>query len=255
MCDASDYAVGAVLGQRRDKIFRAIYYSSWTLNDSQLNYTTTGKELLAVVFACDKFRSYIIGSKVTVDTDHAVIWYLFVEKDAKPHLILWILLLQEFDLEIRDKRGSENMVVDHLSRLELGDKQDKASIQEMFPDEQLMRVESTVLWLVDYVNYLACKVLPLEFSPQQKKKFLYDVKGYLWDDPLLFKNGVDQVIRRCVLDEEIPHSPPWPFVSLWGTFRCAMNHCKSPAIQFFFANTIQRCPYLCAELWSVPASW
>ena len=73
MCDVSDYAVGAVLGQRRDKIFRAIYYSTWTLNDAQLNDTTIEKEMLAVVFACDKFKSYMIGSKATVYTDHLAI--------------------------------------------------------------------------------------------------------------------------------------------------------------------------------------
>ena len=91
--------------------------------------------MLAVVFFCDKFRSYIIGSKVTVYTDHAAIRYLFAKKDAKPRLIRWILLLQEFDLEIRDKRGSENVVPDDLSRIELRKKQDKTNIQEMFPDE------------------------------------------------------------------------------------------------------------------------
>ena len=72
MCDASDYVVGAVLGQIWDKIFRVIYYSSQTLHDAQLNYTTTEKEMLVVVFTCDKFRSYIIGSKVTIYTDHAL---------------------------------------------------------------------------------------------------------------------------------------------------------------------------------------
>ena len=71
MCDASDFLVGAVLGQRQEKIFRAIYYLSWTLNDAQLNNTTTEKEMLMMVFACDKFRSYIIGSKVTIYTNHA----------------------------------------------------------------------------------------------------------------------------------------------------------------------------------------
>ena len=100
MCDASDYAVGVVLGQRKEKIFKAIYYSSQTLKDAQLNYTTIENEMLAVVFAYDKFRSYIIGSKVTIYTDHVAIHYLFTKKDTKPRLIQWILLLQEFDLEI-----------------------------------------------------------------------------------------------------------------------------------------------------------
>ncbi|CAN6707377.1 unnamed protein product [Malus baccata var. baccata] len=117
MCDASDYALGAVLGQRKDKQPHVIYYASRTLNDAQLNYSTTEKELLAVVFALDKFRSYLLGTKVIIYTDHAALKYLLTKKEAKPRLIRWMLLLQEFDLKIRDKKGSENVVADHLSRL------------------------------------------------------------------------------------------------------------------------------------------
>ena len=88
------------------------------MNDAQFNYATTEKEFLAIVFAFDKFRPYLIGNKVIVFTDYFAIKYLMTKKDAKPRLIRWVLLLQEFDVEIQDKKGSENMVVDHLSRLE-----------------------------------------------------------------------------------------------------------------------------------------
>jgi hypothetical protein len=97
MCDASDYAVGVVLGQRVEKLPHVIYYASKTLNDAQLNYSTTKKELLAVVFALDKFRSYLLGSKVLVYLDHATLKYFLSKKDAKSRLIWQILLLQEFD--------------------------------------------------------------------------------------------------------------------------------------------------------------
>jgi hypothetical protein len=105
MCETSDCAVGAVLGQRKEGRVHAVYYASKTVNEAQLNYATTEKELLALVFAFKKFRSYIVNSKVIVHTDHADIKYLLVKKDAKPRLIRWILLLQEFDVEIRDKKG------------------------------------------------------------------------------------------------------------------------------------------------------
>ena len=118
MCDASDYAMGAVLGQRTYKTFRAIYYVSKTFNEAQENSSTIEKEIIAIVFACEKFRLYILGSHVIVHTDHEEIKYLLAKKDAKPRLIKWVLLLQEFDYEIKDKKGSDNMIADHLSRLE-----------------------------------------------------------------------------------------------------------------------------------------
>jgi hypothetical protein len=105
MCDASDYAVGAVLGQRKEGRVHAVYYASKILNEAQLNYATMEKELLAVVFAFEKLRSYIVKSKVIVYTDHVAIKYLLAKKNVKPRLIHWILLLQEFDVEIRDKKG------------------------------------------------------------------------------------------------------------------------------------------------------
>jgi hypothetical protein len=104
MRDAGDYAIGAVLSQSKDKKHYAISYASKTLTGPQQNYSTMEKELLAVVLAIKKFRSYLVGAKVIVYIDHATLKYLLAKKDAKSRLIHWILLLQEFDLKIRDKK-------------------------------------------------------------------------------------------------------------------------------------------------------
>ena len=116
MCDASDQVVAA-LGKRIGRDPHVIYYASRTLDNAQRNYTTTEKELLDIFFALEKFRTYLIGTKVIVYSDHVALKYLIKKKETKPRLIRWILLLQEFNLEIRHKRGMENLVADHLSRL------------------------------------------------------------------------------------------------------------------------------------------
>jgi hypothetical protein len=151
MCDASDYTIGAVLGQRKEGRVHAVYYASKTLNKAQLNYATTEKELLAVVFAFEKFRSYIVNSKVIVYTDHAAIKCLLAKKDAKPRLIHWILLLQEFDVEIRDKKGVENVVVDHLSRMNRG-QDDKELIEDKMRDDHLYQVLDKDIWMIDIIR-------------------------------------------------------------------------------------------------------
>ena len=180
----------------KERIFsRLSNYASRTLNEDQENYTTTEKEMLAMVYYYDKFKSYILGAKVIVFTDHEAIRYLMMKKDVKPRLIRWVLLLQEFDIEIKDKKGSENVVNDHLSHLE-ADKgiENPKEIEESFQDEQLLAMETHLQWYANFVNYLACKVLPPELSSRQRKKFLHDVRFYQWDDSLLFRTCEDQVV-------------------------------------------------------------
>ncbi|KAA3470428.1 reverse transcriptase-like protein [Gossypium australe] len=118
MCHASDFAIGVVLGQRKAKVFYSIYYASRTLTGLHINYTTTKKELLAVVFSFDKLRAYLVGTKLTVYTDHSAIKHLVTKKNAKPRLIRWILLLQEYDLEIKERKGTNSKVADNILHLE-----------------------------------------------------------------------------------------------------------------------------------------
>ncbi|KAA3473744.1 Transposon Ty3-I Gag-Pol polyprotein [Gossypium australe] len=171
MCNANDYAVGAVMGQKRNKVFHPIYYASRTLTEAQLNYT---------FFAFDKFCSYLIGTKVTVFTDHVAIKYLLTKKYAKLRLIRWILLLQEFDLEIQDRKGVKNQIANHLSRLE----QDEVTrscvpINENFPDEHLFEVSRIheTPWFPDFANYLTCGIIPQEMTYQQRKKSVHDTES------------------------------------------------------------------------------
>ncbi|GJX35203.1 reverse transcriptase domain-containing protein [Tanacetum coccineum] len=132
---------------------------------------------------------------------------LFAKKDAKARLMRWILLLQEFDIDVRDKKGAENLAADHLSRLENPhqDKFENKEINEAFPLETLGSIalqDQSTPWFADFANYHAGKFVIKGMTSQQKNKFFKDVKHYFWDDPFLFKICADQVIRRCVSGQE-----------------------------------------------------
>nr|GEW06796.1 reverse transcriptase domain-containing protein [Tanacetum cinerariifolium] len=178
MCDASDFAIGAVLGKCQDKNFRPIHYASKTMTEAESKYTTTEKEMLAMVYAFEKFRSYLILNKS-----------------------------REFTFKLVDTKGAENLAADHLSQLENPHQNvlDPKEINESFPLETLNLVSTRgnqcTPWFADFANYHAGNFIVKGMLSQQKSKFFKDVKHYFWDDPYLFKICTDQVIRRCVSGE------------------------------------------------------
>lgn len=172
------------------------------MNENQVHYATTEKELLAIVFALEKFRSYLIGSKVIMFSDHSALKYLLTKVESKPRLIRWILLMQEFDLEIKDKKGSENVVADHLSRLEnAAVTVQENEVREEFRDEKLFMVKERP-WFADMANFKAANTIPEGLTWQQQKKFFRDANFYIRDDPFLFKSCPDGILRRCIDQEE-----------------------------------------------------
>ncbi|GKE40113.1 reverse transcriptase domain-containing protein [Tanacetum coccineum] len=161
--------------------------------------------MLAVVYDFEMFCPYLVLSKSIVYTDHSALKYLMNKQDAKPRLLRWVLLLQEFDITIRDKKGSENLAADHLSRLENPHKDvlKNKDINENFPLETLGVISSkSTPWFADFANFHAGNFIIKGMTTQQKKKFFKDVKHYLWDDPYLFRICADQIIRRCVHGQE-----------------------------------------------------
>nr|CAN82009.1 hypothetical protein VITISV_009795 [Vitis vinifera] len=179
MCDASDFAIGAVLGQKEDGKPYVIYYASKTLNEAQRNYTTIEKELLAVVFALDKFRAYLVGSFIIFFTDHSALKYLLT----------------------KDKKGVENVVADHLSRLAIAHNSHVLPINDDFPEESLMLLERDP-WYAHIANYLVTGEVPSEWKAQDRKHFFAKIHAYYWDEPFLFKYCADHIIRKCVPKEE-----------------------------------------------------
>ncbi|XP_062080896.1 uncharacterized protein LOC133785693 [Humulus lupulus] len=154
----------------------------------------------ACLKAFEELKGRLVSTPIIVTSDWSLPFELMCDaSDFVPQLIRWVLLLQEFDVEIQDREGVENQVADHLSRME-GEKESSVlvPIKETFPDEHLFEVSQSQIipWFADFANYLASGLMPPELTSQQRKKFLHDVKSYFWEEPYLFKQCVDQMIRR-----------------------------------------------------------
>ena len=143
----------------------------------------------------------MVGSDIIVFTDHPDLKYLLTKQNAKARLIKWVLLLQEFNLQIRDKKGVENVVADHLSRLTIAHNTHNPPINDEFPEESLLLVEEAP-WYAHFANYLAIGELPVDWKAQDKKFFFAKIHSYYWEEPFLYKYCAYQIIRRCVPEAE-----------------------------------------------------
>ena len=160
-----------------------------------------------------------MGAKIIVYTDHAALKYLLTKKDAKPRLIRWIILLQEFDLEIKDKKGLENTVADHLSRMPATNMLE-LPINDFLRDDMLLRVTDSNPWYANIVNFMVSGYVP----PCENRKKLQTKSGrHLWDDPYLYRICADGLLRRCVPMTDgiqiIEKCHATPYGGHYGTFR------------------------------------
>ncbi|MDV3181222.1 MAG: ribonuclease H family protein [Candidatus Phytoplasma australasiaticum] len=160
-----------------------------------------------MVFVFEKFRSYLLGAKVVVHMDHSVLKYLMAKKDAKPRLMRWILLLEEFNFDVIDRKEIENQVADHLSSLKDGVMikfDDALEINDSFPDERVLVASYDLIpWFADYANYLMSDIVPPHLNIHQYQTFMNNVRKFFWDDPYLFHICADGIIRHYIAEVEI----------------------------------------------------
>nr|GEV64795.1 reverse transcriptase domain-containing protein [Tanacetum cinerariifolium] len=211
-----------VLGQRQDKHFRPIHYASMTMTEAESNYTITEKEMLAVVYAFKKFRSYLIMNKSIVYTDHSALKYLFAKKDSNVRLLCWVLHLQEFTFRVIDTKGAENLAADHLSRLENPHQNvlDPKEINESFPLETLnlfsTRGNSSTPWFADFANYLAENFVVTGMSVgENRASWLDKLDDALWAFRTAYKTPIGCTPYKLVYGKashipiELEHKAYW----------------------------------------------
>jgi len=199
--DASDSALGAVLGQKYLTPY-AIYYTSKNLTPVELNYIVTKKEFLAIVHAINKFIKYITSYEIFVHTDHSAIRYLMNKQVTNERLTRWLLLLQEFSITILHRPGKQNTIANFLSRIQ--NENNDQPVEDKFLDEYLFVVSTKSPWYVDIANYLATQKIPFHLSPREKRRIVHNSTSYSWINEELYKTGPDLIIKRCVREDEIP---------------------------------------------------
>lgn len=249
MCDTSNYAIGAVLGQRFEKQLHVIYYASRTLHDIKLNYTTE-KEFLAVIFALEKFWSYLIGSHILVYTDHAALRHLWPRRMQKQD---WFDGYSYSKSSICKLETRRELAIWWLTTGRLPNAlSSNLLINEYFPDEQLFPILREP-WFDDIVNFLVTRKTPVDWSRQYKYNLHSQLKYFYWDNLYHWKYYPDQIFRRCVPDEEQKSIVILPWSSLWGTLWWQEDSKKDSAMWILLANSLQRCVRVLQMLRSLSA--
>nr|GEV14451.1 reverse transcriptase domain-containing protein [Tanacetum cinerariifolium] len=220
MCDASDFTIGAVLGKRKTKHIQPIHHASKTMTEAQIHYTTTEKEMLAVVYAFEKFRPYLILSKSIVYTDHSSLKYLLNKQDAKLRLLRRVLLIQEFDIIIHDKKGTKNLAADHLYRLENPHKDvlENKDINENFLLETLGKISSeSTPWFADFANYHARNLSSKGCRPNKRRNSLRTLNTIFGMTPICLRfvriksfDGVCMAKKLMISSKLVMKDPPGP---------------------------------------------
>eukprot|EP00253_Pinus_taeda_P004027 PITA_04027 len=200
--DASNKAIGTSLGQIDENLPYSIYFIRKNLSKVELCHTVTKKELLVVVHYLKEFRHHITGYQTFVHIDHVAIRYLMNKTYVNSRIIRWFLLLQQFDLTIMNKSGKENVVVDFLSRVNFP-AGEEIMVDDQMPDEHLFAISVLSPWFVDIENYLVAAQFPPHISSKDKSKIVRKSAPFTWIRGNLFKLGPDQILRRCVREEEV----------------------------------------------------
>jgi len=194
--DASDTVIGAVLNKEEDKKPYAICYISKNLSPAELNYIVAEKEFLAVIYAINKFKHYITGCPVVLYIDHSAIKYLANKPITNGKVTRCLILLQEFNITIKDRPGKENLVADFLSRVPKTD--DSTTVEDQFLDEHLFAVTIKKLWYTNFANYLAVGKLPKHLMSSERKLIVQHNIWFFWIKGCLFHTRANMNIRRCV---------------------------------------------------------
>lgn len=205
-CDASAVAVGSVLCQPVEGLAKGrdypVAYASRQLNPAEINYSTTERECLAMIFSIKKFRHYLLVNKVVFFVDHMAIKYLVNKSDLSGRLARWVLLLQEFDYTVEYKPGSAHLQADHLSRVR--GEPEVAEINDDLIDENLFVVTQRPDWYAGISEFLTTQTLPQDMPKEQRRKIRVNSRHFVVVGKRLYRKGVDGVLRRCVAKEEIP---------------------------------------------------